>query len=143
MPRVEHLTGRCDVVHVTDLPPPPTRLPLVMTVHDLDAVAPARPPRRTRAGACSERSWRRLDERADAVIAVSHATADALADHGVDGSLITVVPPRRHRAARAGPTPSCPTGRTCWPSAPSTSARASTRLVRAFAAAPTSTARGW
>lgn len=35
LPRAEHLLGRLDVVHATDLVPPPTRRPVVLGIHDV------------------------------------------------------------------------------------------------------------
>lgn len=89
-PRVEHLVAGCDVVHATDLAPPPTRLPLVMTVHDLDALL--RPDLHDRWAVGQQRAQLAAARtRAHAVIADSEATADALRAHGVDAARITVV----------------------------------------------------
>ena len=90
VPRVEHVAGSCDLVHVTDLAPPPTRMPIVMTVHDLDAVDHPH---------LHDPQARRLQleqlaaarDRAAAVIADSEVTAAALRAHGVDAGKITVV----------------------------------------------------
>lgn len=90
-PRVEQLAGAVDVVHVTDLAPPPTRRPLVMTVHDLDAVD--RPELHDARAQHLQRA--QLDAarlRAVEVIAVSATTAAALRAHGVDADRISVVP---------------------------------------------------
>jgi glycosyltransferase involved in cell wall biosynthesis len=38
VPRAEAITGDVDVVHSIDLQPPPTRRPLVMTIHDVMAI---------------------------------------------------------------------------------------------------------
>jgi len=90
IPRVEHIAGQADLVHVTDLVPPPTRLPLVITVHDLDALdRPDLHGRRARALQLAQLAAAR--ERADAVIADSAATAGALRGHGVDADRIAVV----------------------------------------------------
>jgi glycosyltransferase involved in cell wall biosynthesis len=91
LPRVEHLTGAVDVVLVTDLAPPPTRRPLVVTVHDLDAID--RPDLHdVRAQRLQHDQLDAARERADEVIAVSATTAAALAAHGVDAARISVVP---------------------------------------------------
>jgi glycosyltransferase involved in cell wall biosynthesis len=89
-PRAEQLTGAADLVHSLDLVPPPTRLPLVVTVHDLVTVdLPQLHPARAR-----EMQRRQLSQlhRAAAITAVSRATADALADRGVDPRRIHVTP---------------------------------------------------
>ena len=91
LPRVEHLTGAVDVVHVTDLAPPPTRLPLVLTVHDLDAIE--RPDLHdVRAQRLQQAQLVAARVRAVEVIAVSATTAAALTAHGVDSDRISVVP---------------------------------------------------
>jgi alpha-1,3-rhamnosyl/mannosyltransferase len=90
-PRIDATVGPVDVVHVTlPLLPAPTRRPAVYTVHDL---FPRQHPewyrRRDRFG--FGRALRVL-EHAAAVIAVSPATAAALADvPWVDPSLVTVI----------------------------------------------------
>lgn len=89
-PTAERLAGRVDVVHATDLEPPPTRRPLVLTVHDLDALGhpELHGPRAIR---LQRRQLEAARTRADAVIAVSSATAATLTDHGVDADRIHVV----------------------------------------------------
>ncbi|HVY08717.1 MAG TPA: glycosyltransferase family 1 protein [Mycobacteriales bacterium] len=88
MPRAEWLAGGGQVVHSLDLVLPPSRLPLVATVHDLAALdrPDLHPPR------AAEQLRRRLAEldRADVVVAVSQATATALARHGVDPARVVV-----------------------------------------------------
>jgi hypothetical protein len=76
LPRAEQLTGQVDVVHSLDMLAPPTRLPLVVTVHDLAAVEypDLHPPRTV---AIQRRRLAQL-QRAAAVIAVSASTAAAL-----------------------------------------------------------------
>jgi glycosyltransferase involved in cell wall biosynthesis len=89
-PRAETLVSGADLVHSLDLVPPPTRLPLVATVHDLVALEhPDLHPRR----AVEQQRQRlaNLDD-VDAVLADSKATADALVRHGIDAALISVVP---------------------------------------------------
>jgi glycosyltransferase involved in cell wall biosynthesis len=90
LPRAEHLTGPVDLVHSLDLVPPPTRVPLVMTVHDLvTSELPALHASRAR-----RMQQAQLDglERAAAVLTVSRAVADSLVDRGVDAEKIHVTP---------------------------------------------------
>lgn len=89
-PSVERLVGPVDLVHAPDLRPPPTRAPVVMTVHDLAAVdLPAlHSPRRVAA----QRAQLDAARSAAIVFAVSRATADRLVAHGVDGDRIVVTP---------------------------------------------------
>jgi glycosyltransferase involved in cell wall biosynthesis len=89
-PKAETLIGTADVVHATGLTVPPTRVPLVVTVHDIAALDhpnlhPARQVREVAAQVAA------LD-RAAVVIASSQATADRLVARGVDNDRITVVP---------------------------------------------------
>jgi glycosyltransferase involved in cell wall biosynthesis len=90
MPRAERLCTGVDLFHSLDLVPAPTRLPLVVTVHDrVTAELPGlHAPRSQRLQA------RQLAElhRAAAVIAVSRATADSLEQSGIDPARIHVVP---------------------------------------------------
>jgi len=74
--RAEHLSGPVDVVHSTDLVLPPTRRPLVATVHDTAALDA---PQLHSAGVVRN-ARRRIAElrRADVVIANSGATATAI-----------------------------------------------------------------
>jgi glycosyltransferase involved in cell wall biosynthesis len=80
-----------DVVHTPDLVPPPTRRPLVVTLHDVAAVdrPDLHPPRSV---AAQQQQLRAARERASVVICVSRATADAARSHGVDPSRVVVVP---------------------------------------------------
>jgi glycosyltransferase involved in cell wall biosynthesis len=89
-PRAESVSGPVDVVHSIDMEAPPTGRPLVVTVHDVAAVErpELHPPRATAAQALRIRAA----ARADAVIAVSRSTAEALAGRGVDAEKIHVVP---------------------------------------------------
>jgi glycosyltransferase involved in cell wall biosynthesis len=89
-PRAEQLTGPVDVVHSVDLILPPTRRPLVATVHDAAAIEePAlHPPRAVQQTANRIASLRR----ATVVIANSHATADAIRRFNPDVPEIVVVP---------------------------------------------------
>lgn len=107
MPRPESFIGPVDVVHALDLAPPPSRLPVVATVHDLTAVdyPDLHPPRRV----AQQRTQLRTLGRARVVIADSQATRERLIAHGIDGAAIVVVPlgrtgpqgepssPNRHR----------------------------------------------
>ena len=89
-PTPERLVGGADLVHVTGLVLPCTRLPLVVTVHDLAALRhPELHPRR------HVRQQRRLLSRLDraaAVAAVSRTTADELVRFGVPAQRIVVSP---------------------------------------------------
>jgi len=89
-PRAERLTGAADVLHATGGLLPPTRRPLVVTVHDLDAIRhpELHPPRHIRA----QREMLGQLQHAAVVIAVSGTTADHLAQTGFDPSRIVVAP---------------------------------------------------
>lgn len=90
LPRAEQLTGAVDLVHSLDLVPPPTRRPLVITVHDLvTRELPALHEPRTR-----EMQRRQLAAlgRASAILAVSRTTAESLIESGVDPELIHITP---------------------------------------------------
>lgn len=86
---VERICGPVDLAHSIDLVPPPTRAPVVATMHDLAALdAPElHPP-----GVVTQ-ARRRLAalDRVDAIIANSYATADALARRGISEDRISVV----------------------------------------------------
>lgn len=90
LPRAEQLAGPVDVVHSLDLIAPPTRRPLVLTIHDLAALA--RPELHDRRTVALQR--RRIAQlaRAQAIVAVSRATADALAARGIARSRLHVAP---------------------------------------------------
>jgi glycosyltransferase involved in cell wall biosynthesis len=78
------------VVHSLDLIPPPTRLPLVVTVHDVvTADLPEMHPARSRR---MQRAQLAALPRAAAVLAVSSTTAGALAERGVTQDRIYVTP---------------------------------------------------
>lgn len=89
-PRAEALAGRVDVVHSLDLLAPPTKLPLVVTVHDL--VAAEHPELHPRRAVEMQRARLADVARATAVLAVSKGTADALVARGADRERIQVVP---------------------------------------------------
>ena len=89
-PTAERLAGPADLVHATGLTVPPSRVPLVVTVHDIAALDdPSLHPRRhvhevaALVGSLG---------RAAVVVASSQATADRLVARGVDHDRITVVP---------------------------------------------------
>jgi glycosyltransferase involved in cell wall biosynthesis len=87
-PRPETLVGGADLVHALDLVPPPSRLPVVLTVHDLTAVEHPEfhPPRRTR----QQRAQLKAAHRAAVVLTNSQATADRLCAHGIDADRVHV-----------------------------------------------------
>jgi glycosyltransferase involved in cell wall biosynthesis len=90
-PSAERIIPGADVIHVPDLVPPPTRRPLVMTLHDLAAVEhPDVHP--TRAVVAQGRQLRAARDHAAVVVCDSQATADAASARGVDAARITVVP---------------------------------------------------
>lgn len=80
LPRAEWITGKVDVVHATDMVPPPTRHPLVMTVHDALPLSIPKlyGPRFIRISQAARTAARQ----AAVVITDCHATADDLANHG-------------------------------------------------------------
>jgi glycosyltransferase involved in cell wall biosynthesis len=87
--RAEAITGPVDLVHSIDLAIPPSRRPIVATIHDVAAIEfPELHPARA-----TLLARRRLDglDRAAAIIAVSGATADGLARLGVERSRVSVV----------------------------------------------------
>lgn len=87
-PRAEQLTGPVDIVHSLDLVPPPTRLPLAMTVHDL--VANELPSLHTsRQRHMQKRQFEALTGAA-VILAVSTSTADSLTERGVDPDRVHV-----------------------------------------------------
>jgi glycosyltransferase involved in cell wall biosynthesis len=90
-PGAERLAPGCDVVHTPDLVPPPTRRPLVLTVHDLVALEHPNlhPPR---SYVVQRRQLAAAAELATVVVAVSNATATALTVRGVDPDRIVVAP---------------------------------------------------
>lgn len=90
LPRAEQITGPVDVVHSLDLVPPPTRQPLVVTVHDLvTSDLPGLHPRRS--GEMQRRQLAGL-RRAAAIAAVSQSTAKALEAIGVNPARLHVTP---------------------------------------------------
>lgn len=95
VPRAEWITGVLDVVHTTDMVPPPTRHPLVITVHDALplSVPNLYGPRSVRIA----RAARAAAHRASVVTTHCHATADDLARHGYAAreAIVVASPGRR------------------------------------------------
>jgi glycosyltransferase involved in cell wall biosynthesis len=90
-PRVERATGPVDVVHATAVAIPPTRAPLVVTIHDLAFLAD--PTQATRHGLRFFRRGTELARRhARLVLVPSEATAAECRTAGFDGDRIRVVP---------------------------------------------------
>ena len=91
LPRAEHLVRGADVVHATTWAVPPTRRPLVVTVHD---VAFRRDPGHftPRGVRFFERSLERTVAEADVVVVPSEATARDCVDAGIDRERLAVVP---------------------------------------------------
>lgn len=90
-PSVDGLVPEADLVHATTWAIPPTRKPLVVTVHD---VAFLRDPSHFTAhgAAYFTRALARTKERADLVIVPSHATAGDCVEAGIDQRVIRVIP---------------------------------------------------
>jgi glycosyltransferase involved in cell wall biosynthesis len=89
-PTAERLAGRADVVHATSLVPPPTRLPIVSTVHDLAALDhPELHPQRS---VDQLRAQVAALDRAAVVLTVSHTTAAGLEARGFPAERIIVSP---------------------------------------------------
>jgi len=88
LPRIEHLIGRGDLAHSTGLVPPPTRLPLIMTIHDVLAVT--RPDLHSKAAARRQRRHLAELDRATAILSVSQTTADDLVRLGFAATRIEV-----------------------------------------------------
>ena len=90
-PPVERATGPVDVVHATAIAVPPTKAPLVMTIHDLAFLAD--PTQATRHGNRFFRRGTELARRhADLVLVPSRATAAECVDAGFDADRIREVP---------------------------------------------------
>jgi glycosyltransferase involved in cell wall biosynthesis len=90
VPRAEWVAGGGDVVHSVDLTLPPTKLPLVATVHDLATLD--RPDLHPPAQVTQMRARLAALDAAAIIITVSQTTADALARHGVDPGRVVVTP---------------------------------------------------
>lgn len=90
-PPVERATGPVDVVHATAIAVPPTRAPLVMTIHDLAFLA--EPDHATRHGNRFFRRGTELARRhARLVLVPSEATAAECREAGFDPDRLRVVP---------------------------------------------------
>jgi glycosyltransferase involved in cell wall biosynthesis len=90
-PPVERATGPVDVVHATAVAVPPTRAPLVVTIHDLAFLADPTQP--TRHGLRFFRRGTELARRhARLVLVPSEATAAACRDAGFDPERLRIVP---------------------------------------------------
>lgn len=108
LPSAEQLAGPADVVHSLDLVPPPTRRPLVITVHDtVTSELPSLHGRR--ATMLRERQLSAL-HRAAAVLAVSASTAQSLLDSGVDAGRVHVTRNGLTRLPEPGRSPVRKTG---------------------------------
>lgn len=90
-PRGESVVPGADLVHATTWAIPPTRLPLVVTVHD---VAFERSPEHftTRGAMFFRRCLHRTVREASRVIVPSRATADDCVKAGIEASRIEVIP---------------------------------------------------
>jgi glycosyltransferase involved in cell wall biosynthesis len=90
-PPVERATGPVDLVHATAVAVPPTKAPLVVTIHDLAFLAA--PEQYTRHGLRFFRRGTELARRhASLVLVPSEATAQECRDAGFDAGRIRVVP---------------------------------------------------
>ncbi len=89
-PYIEQLVGRADLVHATGLLFPSTRLPLVITVHDLGALRfpDLHPPRQVH----QQRVLLGKLREVEAILAVSAATAEDLVSFGIDSRRVVVSP---------------------------------------------------
>ena len=91
VPSVDHLDAGAQLVHATTWSIPPTRRPLVVTVHDLAFLRD--PTHFTRHGvAYFTRALRRTVEHAKRVIVPSHATERDCVAAGIEPSVIRVIP---------------------------------------------------
>lgn len=101
VPRAEHLVPGADVVHATTWAVPPTRRPLVVTVHD---VAFLRDPGHftPRGVRFFTRALARTRDQADVVVVPSEATAVDCVAAGIDRDRLAVVP---HGVRVAAPAP--------------------------------------
>lgn len=108
-PSVERMGGGGDVVWAASMIPPPSRLPMVATVHDLGFLD--HPERSTRRGrAFFPRIWSAVRERAAVIVCPSQVVVEDCVRHGVEPSRLRVVPwgvappissPERVREVRA------------------------------------------
>ena len=148
LPRAESTLPGAEVVHATTWAIPGTRLPLVVTVHD---VAFLRSPEHfTRRGnAYFATALERTRREADAVVVPSTATADDCVAAGLDAGRIHVIPHGvRTRAVGPGPPTAWSASTSCGPAraspartcpsscAPSPSWRRSARISISYWSAP-------
>jgi glycosyltransferase involved in cell wall biosynthesis len=97
-PRAEHLLRGCDVVHATTWALPPTRRPLVVTVHDLAFLR--EPSHFTRRGVrFFRRALDRTRDEAAVVVVPSEATAVDCEAAGIERDRLVVVPHGIHPPA--------------------------------------------
>ena len=90
-PGIERATGPVDVVHATAVAVPPTKAPLVVTIHDLAFFADPTQP--TKHGLRFFTRGTELARRhAELVLVPSQATADECLAHGFDAARLRVVP---------------------------------------------------
>lgn len=90
-PRVESITGPVDVVHATTIIPPPSRAPLVVTLHDLAFVH--EPAHFTRRGVgVFRRSLELVRRHAALVLCSSQSTFDDAVAVGLDPARLRLVP---------------------------------------------------
>ncbi|WP_421120533.1 glycosyltransferase family 4 protein [Aquihabitans daechungensis] len=90
-PAVERATGPVDVVHGTAIAVPPTKAPLVMTIHDLAFLADRTQP--TRHGLrFFERGTELARRHAELILVPSEATAAECREHGFASDRIRLVP---------------------------------------------------
>jgi glycosyltransferase involved in cell wall biosynthesis len=105
-PRLEQLIGPVELVHATGALAPPTRRPLVVTVHDLAALRyPELHPRRH---IRQQRALLSALRGAAAVVPVSCATADDLAHLGIAAERMVVAPLGVSPLAAPAPAPERP-----------------------------------
>jgi glycosyltransferase involved in cell wall biosynthesis len=90
VPRAERFAGPAEVIHSLDLVPPPTRLPLVVTVHDLVTVD--RPELHSARSRRIQHLQRAALGRAAAIVTVSQSTAEELVASGIDSDRIHPTP---------------------------------------------------
>ena len=102
VPGARLLAGRADVLHSIDLVPPPSRLPLVVTVHDvLPITHPELYPPAARAATAARLEVAR---RAAIVVTTSASTGDEIASvGGLDRAGIVVAQPGWERVAALAP----------------------------------------
>jgi len=90
-PHVERATGHVDVTHATTIIPPPSRSPLVVTLHDLAFLH--EPSHFTKHGVgVFTRSLAIIRRRADLVLCSSQATMDDCVYAGLDSDRLRLVP---------------------------------------------------